>query len=78
MPPPPHNGPFGGPESAHDSVPQPRRLVLCFDGTGNQYMGTEEDTNIVKIYESLERHKPGQYAYYQRKLTTNTTSKRKN
>ena len=32
-------------------------------------MGTEEDTNIVKIYEALERHKPGQYAYYQRELT---------
>jgi uncharacterized protein (DUF2235 family) len=48
---------------------QPRRLVLCFDGTGNQYQGTEEDTNIVKIYEMLERHIPGQYHYYQRERT---------
>lgn len=68
MPEPTHHSPL------HDHRPptasgQPRRLVLCFDGTGNQYMGTEEDTNIVKIYEALERHKPGQYAYYQRELT---------
>lgn len=54
------------PEPASAPGEQPRRLVLCFDGTGNQYMGTEEDTNIVKIYEMLERHIPGQYAYYQR------------
>ncbi|KAL4743960.1 hypothetical protein BDV11DRAFT_176557 [Aspergillus similis] len=72
MPFPTHSGPFGGPEPAHASMPQPRRLVLCFDGTGNQYMGTEEDTNIVKIYESLERHKPGQYAYYQPGIGTLT------
>ncbi|KAL4813604.1 hypothetical protein BDW67DRAFT_177737 [Aspergillus spinulosporus] len=72
MPHHPHTDPFGGPESAHASMPQPRRLVLCFDGTGNQYMGTEEDTNIVKIYESLERHKPGQYAYYQPGIGTLT------
>lgn len=49
------------------TLEQPRRLVLCFDGTGNQYQGSEGDTNIVKIYEMLERHIPGQYTYYQRK-----------
>ncbi|KAL2835741.1 hypothetical protein BJY01DRAFT_223040 [Aspergillus pseudoustus] len=51
---------------------EPRRLVLCFDGTGNQYQGTEEDTNIVKIYEMLERHIPGQYHYYQPGIGTLT------
>ncbi|KAL4804311.1 hypothetical protein BDV18DRAFT_142933 [Aspergillus unguis] len=62
---PPHHSHLLGDYPVPTSAGQPRRLVLCFDGTGNQYMGTEEDTNIVKIYESLERHQPGQYAYYQ-------------
>ncbi|KAI5306175.1 hypothetical protein KEM56_001985 [Ascosphaera pollenicola] len=54
-----------------DHLPQaqvdsgPRRIVLCFDGTGNQFHGNESDTNIVKIYQMLERHSPGQYHYYQ-------------
>ena len=43
-----------------------RELVLCFDGTGNQFQGNEADTNIVKIYQMLERHTPGQFHYYQR------------
>lgn len=44
----------------------PRRLVLCFDGTGNRFIGTEEDTNIVKIYQMLQRHTDDQFHYYQR------------
>ena len=44
----------------------PRRLVLCFDGTGNKFNGDESDTNIVKIYKMLERDTPNQYHYYQR------------
>ncbi|KAL4929097.1 uncharacterized protein BDV17DRAFT_281650 [Aspergillus undulatus] len=59
-------------DKSNASMAQPRRLILCFDGTGNQYMGTEEDTNIVKIYEALERHIPGQYAYYQPGIGTLT------
>ncbi|KAF2139466.1 uncharacterized protein K452DRAFT_275789 [Aplosporella prunicola CBS 121167] len=43
----------------------PRRLVLCFDGTGNKFHGSEVDTNIVKLYQMLERDKPGQFHYYQ-------------
>ena len=43
-----------------------RRLVLCFDGTGNKFQGNESDTNIVKLYELLERHDPNQFHYYQR------------
>jgi uncharacterized protein (DUF2235 family) len=46
--------------------PKPNKLVLCFDGTGNQYLGSEEDTNIVKIYEMLDRNTDDQYHYYQR------------
>lgn len=44
-----------------------RRLVLCFDGTGNRYNGNESDTNVVKIYEMLDRRDKRQYHYYQRK-----------
>ncbi|EOD47693.1 putative sporulation associated protein [Neofusicoccum parvum] len=43
----------------------PRRLVLCFDGTGNKFQGTEVDTNIVKIYQMLQRHTDDQFHYYQ-------------
>ena len=61
----------------------PKRLVLCFDGTGvntyccttdhadshsgNKFLGNESDTNIVKIYQMLDRKSPDQYHYYQRK-----------
>ncbi|KAF3762113.1 hypothetical protein M406DRAFT_65880 [Cryphonectria parasitica EP155] len=45
----------------------PRRIVLCFDGTGNRFEGAEKDTNIVKLYQMLLRDTPGQYHYYQRK-----------
>ncbi|GLB05817.1 hypothetical protein AtubIFM57258_001107 [Aspergillus tubingensis] len=43
----------------------PRKLVLCLDGTGNQFMGFERDSNIVKIYQMLEKNTPGQFHYYQ-------------
>lgn len=42
-----------------------KRLVLCFDGTGNKFTATEEDTNIVKIYKLLDRNTEDQYHYYQ-------------
>lgn len=45
----------------------PRKLVLCLDGTGNQFQGYERDSNIVKIYQMLEKNTPGQFHYYQRK-----------
>ena len=44
----------------------PSCLVLCFDGTGNEFTGGEEDTNIVKIYKYCNREKKDQYHYYQR------------
>jgi len=49
-----------------DAAQPGRRLVLCFDGTNNQFSGNETDTNIVKIYEMLDRECPDQYHYYQR------------
>ncbi|KAF2478295.1 uncharacterized protein BDR25DRAFT_251030 [Lindgomyces ingoldianus] len=44
---------------------KPKRLVLCFDGTGNKFLGNEADTNIVKLYQLLDRRNPDQYHYYQ-------------
>lgn len=46
-----------------------KRLVLCFDGTGNKFQGDASDTNIVKIFQMLDRHDPDQFHYYQRKFT---------
>ena len=40
----------------------PRNLVLCLDGTSNQYSAT--NTNVVKLYAMLDRA-DGQLAYYQ-------------
>ncbi|KAF2124265.1 hypothetical protein P153DRAFT_435442 [Dothidotthia symphoricarpi CBS 119687] len=42
-----------------------RKLVLCFDGTGNTFEGNTSDTNVVKIYEKLKRDDDYQYHYYQ-------------
>lgn len=43
------------------------KLILCFDGTGNQYSANTSDTNIVKLYQKFDREVPNQYHYYQRK-----------
>ncbi len=40
-----------------------RNLVLCFDGTKNQYAAT--NTNVVKIYAMLDREGNDQLSYYQ-------------
>lgn len=44
----------------------PNKLVLCFDGTGNTFSGSNADTNVVKILNKLDRQHPQQYHYYQR------------
>lgn len=49
-----------------ESKPSRKRLVLCFDGTGNAYQGTTGDTNIVKIHDMLDRNHAHQMHYYQR------------
>lgn len=53
-------------EASDKSADSVRRLVLCFDGTGNKFQANESDTNIVKIYQMLQKNEPGQYHYYQR------------
>lgn len=49
---------------------QVRKLVLCFDGTGNTFQGNTSDTNVVKIYDKLNRDDDYQYHYYQRKCSS--------
>ncbi|PGG95530.1 hypothetical protein AJ79_10011 [Helicocarpus griseus UAMH5409] len=53
---------------------KPRRLVLCFDGTGNVFTGDESDTNVVKIYDMLDPHRDDQFRYYQPGIGTFHTS----
>lgn len=43
----------------------PKKLVLCFDGTGNTFTGSNSDTNVVKILSKLDRNDPHQFHYYQ-------------
>lgn len=43
-----------------------RKLVLCFDGTGNKFHGDDSDSNILKIFRMLDRSSVNQYHYYQR------------
>ncbi|KAK4186267.1 hypothetical protein QBC35DRAFT_501591 [Podospora australis] len=44
---------------------KPRKLVLCFDGTGNKFHGDDSDSNILKIFRMLDRTASDQFHYYQ-------------
>ncbi|KAJ3498263.1 hypothetical protein NLG97_g1260 [Lecanicillium saksenae] len=52
----------------------PRKLVLCFDGTGNKFHGDDSDSNILKIFRMLDRSSDNQYHYYQPGIGTYVTS----
>ncbi|KAL4904046.1 hypothetical protein BDW74DRAFT_32001 [Aspergillus multicolor] len=52
--------------------PEPVKLVVCFDGTGNTFSGTNADTNVVKLLSMLDRTHPKQYHYYQTGIGTYT------
>ncbi|PHH81807.1 hypothetical protein CDD82_7792 [Ophiocordyceps australis] len=47
-----------------------KKLVLCFDGTGNTFSGSNADTNVVKILNKLDRNYPNQHHYYQTGIGT--------
>ncbi|EKG14989.1 hypothetical protein MPH_07889 [Macrophomina phaseolina MS6] len=50
----------------YDSTPnRHRKFVLCFDGTGNKFSGTDSDSNILKIFRMLDRRDGSQFHYYQ-------------
>ncbi|KAI0153238.1 hypothetical protein GGR57DRAFT_502978 [Xylariaceae sp. FL1272] len=47
-----------------------KKLVLCFDGTGNTFSGSNADTNVVKLLNKLDRHAARQFHYYQTGIGT--------
>ncbi|OLN90160.1 hypothetical protein CCHL11_09802 [Colletotrichum chlorophyti] len=47
---PPGSGAYRG---AQDHGPR-RKLILCFDGTGNKFRGDDSDSNILKIFRMLD------------------------
>jgi uncharacterized protein (DUF2235 family) len=49
---------------------EPKKLILCFDGTGNTFSGSNADTNVVKILRKLDRNHPNQFHYYQTGIGT--------
>ncbi|KAK7510647.1 uncharacterized protein IWZ02DRAFT_111779 [Phyllosticta citriasiana] len=51
-----------------------RKFVLCFDGTGNKFSGTNSDSNILKIYRMLDRGDGSQFHYYQPGIGTYVTT----
>lgn len=53
-----------------DKPKEARKLILCFDGTGNSFSGTNADTNVVKLLNKLDRNDPSQFHYYQSELST--------
>ncbi|KAI0167088.1 hypothetical protein GGR52DRAFT_575053 [Hypoxylon sp. FL1284] len=53
-----------------DPREEPRKLVLCFDGTGNSFTGSNADTNVVKLLNKLDRNDPHQFHYYQTGIGT--------
>lgn len=46
---------MGGPNAGNEPRRKPRKLILCFDGTGNKFRGDDSDSNILKIYRMLDR-----------------------
>lgn len=41
------------PKSSSTPKKEPNKLILCFDGTGNTFSGSNADTNVVKILNKL-------------------------
>ncbi|KAF2810135.1 uncharacterized protein BDZ99DRAFT_570756 [Mytilinidion resinicola] len=52
-----------------------KKFILCFDGTGNKFSGTDSDSNILKIYRMLDRNDESQFHYYQPGIGTYVVSK---
>ena len=53
---------------------EPKKIVLCFDGTGNKFTGTQADSNILKIYRMLPRSSENFMSYYQPGIGTYVAS----
>ncbi|KAH9168461.1 hypothetical protein EDB89DRAFT_1583900 [Lactarius sanguifluus] len=52
-----------------DNHRRPRTLVLCFDGTANEF--SKRNTDVVKLYSTLKKDSPkSQLCYYQERIGT--------
>ncbi|KAK3360501.1 hypothetical protein B0T25DRAFT_578420 [Lasiosphaeria hispida] len=60
----------GHTSSSSDTPQEHKKLVLCFDGTGNTFSGSNADTNVVKLLTKLDRNDPHQFHYYQTGIGT--------
>ncbi|KAL1836746.1 hypothetical protein VTJ49DRAFT_4721 [Mycothermus thermophilus] len=60
--------------STVDAQRKPRKIVLCFDGTGNKFHGDDSDSNILKIFRMLDRTASDQFHYYQPGIGTYVVS----
>jgi uncharacterized protein (DUF2235 family) len=70
-----HNDTAGDPSRLSTNLPRhTRKFILCFDGTGNKFSGTDADSNILKIYRMLDRSDHTQFHYYQPGIGTYVTS----
>ncbi|UNI17107.1 hypothetical protein JDV02_003483 [Purpureocillium takamizusanense] len=49
---------------------EPKKLILCFDGTGNTFSGSNANTNVIKLLNKLDRNNPDQFHYYQTGIGT--------
>lgn len=63
---------YGGPPDLGRTHAR-KQFVLCFDGTGNKFSGTDADSNILKIYRMLDRNGDDQFHYYQPGIGTYVT-----
>lgn len=52
---PPGNTGTHHPETSAPQTHKRKKLILCFDGTGNKFKGNDGDTNILKIFRMLDR-----------------------
>ncbi|MCJ1430261.1 hypothetical protein MMC29_008178 [Sticta canariensis] len=55
----------GDPNHLNGPFRQRKKIILCFDGTGNKFSGTDADSNILKIYRMLVRNNGFDKHYYQ-------------
>ncbi|KAF1941421.1 hypothetical protein EJ02DRAFT_377914, partial [Clathrospora elynae] len=60
-------------EASRDRAHTPKNFILCFDGTGNKFSGTDADSNILKLYRMLDRNGDDQFHYYQPGIGTYVT-----
>src|SRR5215831_2155031 len=45
-------------------APMPKNIVICCDGTGNSFEKPDNDSNVVKLYSTLDFSNGDQVGYY--------------